>query len=129
MAIFRALYGDRSHPSADAVYSRVRKEFPHISFDTVNRTLQSFATLGLIAVAESYGRQRRYDTRTGQHHHLYCVKCHKIIDFESRDYDSLRVPDYISNTHTVLGKRVVLEGVCAQCSKKERKEHHGRTVL
>ena len=119
IAIYQELVNDDSHPTADDIHKKVCKRFPSISFDTVNRTLLLFANIGIIKIAESYGRQKRFDPNIDSHHHLCCIKCNRIIDFHHQAYDELKIPDKIKNNHTVLGKRVVLEIICDKCKKKE----------
>ena len=120
-AIYQELIGDYSHPSADDVYRRIRKKFPNISFDTVNRTLLSFVDIGIVKVVENYTRQKRFDSVVESHHHLCCIKCNTIIDFHSKVYDDLKIPSSIKNKYKVIGKRVVLEAVCDKCSRKEKR--------
>jgi len=96
-AIYKALQNDRSHPSADIVYKIIKATFPNISFDTVNRTLLSFVDIGVLKIAESYNRQKRFDPNLERHHHLSCIKCGKIIDFENKDFDELKIPNSIKN--------------------------------
>jgi Fur family peroxide stress response transcriptional regulator len=116
-AIYRELAGACDHPSADIVFKRIRKKFPHISLDTVNRTLHSFANMGLAKVVEGYGKPKRFDPDTGNHHHFQCIKCHKIIDFHSQTFDKIEIPNDIGSKVTVLNKKVVLEGICDRCKK------------
>ncbi|MHC4639877.1 MAG: Fur family transcriptional regulator, partial [Planctomycetota bacterium] len=40
--VYKALAKTAKHPSADCIFRIVRKEMPNISFDTVNRTLNTF---------------------------------------------------------------------------------------
>jgi len=120
-AIYKALQNDRSHPSADIVYKIIKATFPNISFDTVNRTLLSFVDIGVLKIAESYNRQKRFDPNLERHHHLSCIKCGKIIDFENKDFDELKIPNSIKNKYKVLGKRVVIECICDRCSSKRKR--------
>jgi Fur family peroxide stress response transcriptional regulator len=117
LAVFRQLAGSRDHPSADAVYRKVRKVMPDISFDTVNRTLLTFSRIGVANVVEGYGEPKRFDPDTHGHHHFRCTQCGAIIDFDNRAWDRLRVPEGIRRQHTVMNTRVVLEGVCRQCKE------------
>jgi Fur family peroxide stress response transcriptional regulator len=117
MAIYEALINDKAHPSADVVFQRIRKKIPNISFDTVNRTLLSFADLGLLKVVEGYGRPKRFDPDTNSHHHFQCLKCNKIIDFCNTGFDALEIPKEVKSRFTVTGKKVVLEGLCDFCKK------------
>ena len=114
-AIYRELIKSENHPSADTMYHSIRNEFPNISIDTVNRTLLTFAEIGLVCVVEGHGDPRRFDPNTEIHHHFHCRKCSAIIDFHSENYDQLQIPENIQKKYTVLSKRVVLDGICDTC--------------
>jgi Fur family peroxide stress response transcriptional regulator len=116
-AIFEELLKAKDHPTADDIYKRIVKRIPNISFDTVNRTLATFAEVGLTRIVEGYGQAKRYDPDLGAHHHFRCVRCARIVDFRSKDYDDLAVPAEIGGRFTVTGKKVVLEGLCELCGK------------
>lgn len=116
--IYEELSKATDHPSAEAIYKRVKKILPNISFDTVYRTLLSFTDLGIINLVEGYGEKKRFEPNTYNHHHCRCVKCHKIIDFCNEAYNSIQVPDELSKQFQVLNKRVILEGICAKCKGK-----------
>jgi len=116
-AVFNALADAEDHPSADAVYQKVKKEFPNISFDTVNRTLIVFSEIGLVEVVEGQGDPRRFDPRMEHHHHFYCVRCGKITDFLSEELNQIEIPPHIEQDFTVISKRMVLKGYCTDCRK------------
>ena len=116
VAIYRELFNSNSHPTADTIYQNVKKEYPNISFDTVNRTLLTFAQIGVLEVVEIFGGAKRFDTDVKNHHHLHCVQCGQIQDFINDDYDNLDVPADIHNYFQVKSKRVVLKGICKACS-------------
>jgi len=118
MAIYRELVNSVDHPTADAMYQLIKREFPNISFDTVNRTLLTFAQIGLVDLVEVYGGAKRFDPNTATHHHLHCVTCGKIVDFFNDDYTNLEIPNTIQQRFHVLNSRVVLKGFCEQCSKQ-----------
>jgi Fur family peroxide stress response transcriptional regulator len=118
MAIYTELIKSKNHPSAELIFQRIRKQFPNISFDTVNRTLFTFSEIGLVDVVEGLGRPRRFDSDMSMHHHFHCIKCGNIIDFNSDAYNSLEIPEDIERKYTVIRKRVVLKGICDKCRKK-----------
>ena len=120
-AVYKAVAGSLDHPSADTVYRLVKKRFPEISFDTVNRTLLRFAESGILGIVEGFGEPRRYDPNTEGHHHFHCIGCNKIVDFESKRYDDLKIPEPIHKRFTILSKRVVLNGLCEKCSGSKRR--------
>jgi Fur family peroxide stress response transcriptional regulator len=117
VAIYEELVDSKSHPTADAVYQIVKREYPSISFDTVNRTLLTFAEIGIVDIVEIFGGAKRFDPQVANHHHLHCARCGKIIDFYSRAYDDLDIPDEVSEQFRVIHKRVILKGICNECRK------------
>ena len=116
VAIYQALIQSNRHPTADMMFRLVRKDFPHISFDTVNRTLLTFADIGVVEVVEVFGGPKRFDPDIEDHHHLHCTACGKIIDFKNDNYTDLEVPASITEMFKVISKRVVLKGLCADCA-------------
>jgi len=119
VAIYRVLIQSKQHPTADRVFRAVKKEFPNISFDTVNRTLLTFADIGVVDVVEVFGGPKRFDPDMTDHHHLHCMVCGRIIDFEYEGYARLEVPKAIATTFKVISKRVVLKGLCDMCTTKQ----------
>ena len=116
--ILEELLRAKDHPTADAIYKRVRKSMPNISFDTVYRTLLLFAEIGMVSLVEGYGEQKRFEPNLHNHHHCRCIKCHAIIDFCNDSYDAIQVPEGLSKQFQVLNKRVVFEGICSKCKQK-----------
>ena len=116
VAIYRALMRSHQHPTADLMFRTVQADFPNISFDTVNRTLLTFADIGVVDVVEVFGGPKRFDPDINDHHHLHCKACGKIIDFENDDYSDLDVPESLAGTFTVISKRVILKGLCDACT-------------
>ncbi|NTU54468.1 MAG: transcriptional repressor [Chlorobiaceae bacterium] len=117
IAIYNLLRETTGHPSADCIYRKITDTWPTISFDTVNRTLLTFADIGVIAMVESYSLSRRFDSQTENHHHLHCIRCGQIIDFCDSSFDNLRIPDQITGSFTVTGKRMVISGICSDCTE------------
>ena len=119
IAIFMALAGSTEHPSADNIYRSIHREYPHISFETVNRTLLLFVEKGLLDVVESFSGARRFDPHTGQHHHIHCIKCGQIVDVFEEALDQVAIPESISKNYHVLGKRVVVHVICPACQSNQ----------
>lgn len=118
IAIYKLLIDSTDHPSADWVYRKITDTCPTISFDTVNRTLLTFAEIGVIEIVESYSLSRRFDSQTGNHHHRHCIRCGSITDFRDSSIDDIRLPEQIGDQFTVTGKRMVIRGICAECAEK-----------
>lgn len=118
VAIYRELVQSKRHPSADLMFRTIRKTFPNISFDTVNRTLQTFTEIGVVDMVEVFGGAKRFDPDVSEHHHLHCTACGKIIDFEFDGYTQLEIPEVVAKNFTVTGRRVVLKGLCDACRQE-----------
>ncbi len=116
--IFDELVKATDHPTADAIYKRVRKTLSNISFDTVYRTLLSFTELGLVNLVEGTGEQKRFEPNLRHHHHFRCIKCYTIYDFENDAYNDIAVPEAVQRQGVIINKRVVLEGICSRCKGK-----------
>jgi Fur family transcriptional regulator, peroxide stress response regulator len=117
MAIYRGIVDSTEHPTVDGMFQTVKKEFPNISYDTVSRTMLTFAQIGIVDLVETYGGAKRFDPNVTDHHHLHCVSCGKILDFYNDHYNNLEIPDEIGQQFKVLSSRVVLKGICDNCSQ------------
>jgi len=121
IAIYRELIQTDEHPSAEMLYEKVKKTFPSISLDTVNRTLITLNEIGAAFTVIGSGDARRYDGGLNEHQHFKCVKCKRIIDFHHKPFDNIKPPPEISERFTVLRKTVYIEGLCDLCGKINRK--------
>ena len=120
MAVYKALVETTEHPSAEMVFRKVRRTFPSISLDTVNRTLLTLSDMGAAFVVEGSGDAKRFDADLSTHQHFKCVKCRRIIDFHHEPFDQIDLPENLAGRFTVLRKTVYLEGLCNQCDGEDR---------
>ena len=119
VAILRAVGNTGSHPDADAVYRHVVREHPHISRDTVYRTLSMMEEKKIIGSVLFVGNAKRYDPNTERHHHLICLRCRKIFDFAAEKFDLLEPPASWSAKFQVFRTTVHVEGICDECQNRE----------
>ncbi|MGR0482268.1 MAG: Fur family transcriptional regulator [Candidatus Electronema sp. V4] len=108
----------KGHPTADALYERLKKKLPRISLATVYRNLEILSEAGMIRKLEISGRQKRFDRQLEQHHHIYCVQCHRV--------DNLRVetvsPESAAEIgYRISGCRIEFFGICPDCQKKNER--------
>jgi len=80
VAVARYLLHTDDHPSADEVWSRVRKRFPHVSRATVYNTLHLFVEKGLIRQFALTEGRVVFDPKTEDHHHFIDEDTGKIHD-------------------------------------------------
>jgi Fur family peroxide stress response transcriptional regulator len=119
VAVYKALIASSEHPSAEAVYDKVKGVLPNISLDTVNRTLNTLNEIGAAFVVEGSGDVRRFDGNLENHQHFKCVKCRKIFDFQSEPLDNTETLKKLEERFRVLRITVYAEGLCQMCLKKK----------
>lgn len=123
VVVYKALIESKEHPSADMLWRKVRKAYPNISLDTVNRTLLTLAEIGAAHIIEGSGDVKRFDGCLESHQHFKCIKCRKIFDFHHKPFDNITVPRSIGEKYTVLRKTVYLEGLCDLCREKAENDN------
>jgi Fur family transcriptional regulator, peroxide stress response regulator len=117
LAIYQVLYEHKEHPSAEEIYQQVRKRFPMISLGTVYKTLERFHEVNLIQKVSPVTEVARYEAKTTHHHHMICLECQTIQDFEDLESNvNVSVPE--GSSFSVLRRQVVLQGYCAHCKPK-----------
>lgn len=114
-AVFDAVRATREHPTAEMVYNALKEEDPKISLATVYRNLHILSDDGKIKRVSIPGRSDRYDGFTGEHVHLCCTSCGRIIDIEGLDTFILddeieRISDF-----QIQSKDIICEGLCKDC--------------
>ena len=119
VAVYKALVGTDTHPTAEEVHKMVKREFRNISLDTVNRTLLTLTEIGVAFQVEGTGQPRRYDGGLEDHQHFRCIKCGKVIDFHYEPFDNIAIPQYLQGQFEIIRKTVYLEGICGICRKSE----------
>ena len=117
MAVYKALVETTEHPSAEVVFRKVRRTFPSISLDTVNRTLLTLSEMGAAFVVEGSGEAKRFDANLDTHQHFKCIRCRKIMDFHHEPFDRIDIPESLARRFTVLRKSVYIEGLCDRCKE------------
>ncbi|HIE39063.1 MAG TPA: transcriptional repressor [Anaerolineae bacterium] len=113
--IFGLLAGDDTHPTAEEVYRRVRAVMPEVSRTTVYNTLRELVALGGLAPVDNLSKEgTRYDTNTDHHHHLFCAKCHALVDID-RDFEGIELPQEEAKGFRLVDYQVTFFGYCPDC--------------
>jgi Fe2+ or Zn2+ uptake regulation protein len=113
--IFELLAEDDGHPTADEIYQRVLSVMPEVSRTTVYNTLRELVALDeLTAVEDLNENGTRYDTNSSHHHHLFCMRCHALIDI-SRDFAGVELPPEETAGYRIVKSQVTFYGICPDC--------------
>lgn len=119
--IFRELTRDPGHPTAERVFSAVRKRLKTISLDTVYRTITTFEKYDLVRRVQIIDGTARFDINLAIHHHLVCTRCDKIEDFYWPELDRLKLPESITGWPKIDSRHVEIRGLCHDCKMKPGK--------
>jgi Fe2+ or Zn2+ uptake regulation protein len=78
-AIYEALHGDNSHPTAEELYRRVKPQMRRLSLATVYNTLEALCKVGLARKLPTNNGRCRYDADTSEHLHV-CFREDGVIE-------------------------------------------------
>jgi Fur family ferric uptake transcriptional regulator len=120
-----AVSQEHGHFDADELIDRLprRGEENYVSSATVYRTLREFVDAGLLKSFQLDGRTvYELDYGYPQHDHLYCTRCRKLFEFQSETLMSIRDDVAAEKGFRVTGHRMIIHGVCRECSKNRRKK-------
>jgi len=94
-----------------------------VSRPTVYRTLNELVDAGLLRRMNLGGRAvYEHDYGYPQHDHLHCTHCEKLIEFQSTDLKKIRDAAACEHGFLVTGHRLIISGVCADCSRKRHRQ-------
>ncbi|MEK7773882.1 MAG: transcriptional repressor [Deltaproteobacteria bacterium] len=115
LAILKFLEGNTGHPTAEDIYSEIRKKHPTVSFATVYNTIQALKERGDVSEITIDPERKHFDPNPAPHHHIICTVCNKISDILIDYSETLRLPENILKDFTVTGNHVDFYGVCGDC--------------
>ena len=119
------VFASHDHFDADELIERLprRGEKNYVSPATVYRTLRDLVEAGLLRSFQLDGRTVfEHDYGYPQHDHLYCTRCRKLLEFQSDALMKLRDEVAAEQGFRVSGHRMIIQGICRDCSKRRRKK-------
>lgn len=92
---------------------------------TVYRTLDELVNAGLLRKFELDGRAVfEHDYGYPEHDHLYCKQCQRLIEFQSAELGRLVAEVAADHQFRMTGHRLIVSGVCSDCSRNRRRTAH-----
>jgi len=119
-AILRVLRSTTSHPTAEWIFSEVRKEVPHISLGTVYRNLRQLRERGEILELDFNGAPGRFDANAEEHYHFRCARCERVFDVDEPVSKGLGKRAARETGFRISGYRLDFRGLCKECQKGEK---------
>nr|WP_277998253.1 Fur family transcriptional regulator [Zhaonella formicivorans] len=106
------------HLSAEEVYKIVKEKNPEIGLATVYRTLDLLAELDILQKMDFGDGKSRYefnDQEVHHHHHLICLKCGHVEEFEDDLLETLEAAISRKTNFEVLDHQLKFYGYCQKC--------------
>ena len=116
--ILEELRTRKDHPSADEIFSRVKRRLPRISLGTVYRNLEILSQLGEIQELKLSGSLKRYDWNPNKHYHIRCVNCERVDDAPIAPLNQIEDDLYQATVFEIIGHNLEFTGLCPDCTKK-----------
>lgn len=113
-SMLRILRNTKSHPTANEIYTEIRKTDPKISLGTVYRNLNLLCDNGIILRIDTDHDSVHYDGCIEPHCHFVCRNCDKVFDL-SLDTSDLDKKVEAECGFDVRGHSLVFYGKCNNC--------------
>ena len=102
------------------VLAIAQREVDGLGIATVYRTVKALLDDGWLVAVELPGGIARYETAgKGHHHHFHCDACQGVFELDGciPSVEGLAKPGFAVRNH-----EVVLYGMCADCTRRRRRE-------
>jgi Fur family ferric uptake transcriptional regulator len=116
------LENESNHLSPEEIHQLVKQKQPDTGIATVYRTLQLFDELDIAHKLNFGDGCYRYEiTRESghQHHHLICLKCGKVREFDDDLLEQLEKDVEKKSNFKVVDHRLKFFGYCKDCKQKD----------
>lgn len=113
--IMNFLMSRKDHPTADVVYTNVRKENPNISLGTVYRNLTLLSEMGEIQRLRLGDGIDHFDADTSSHYHFVCSDCGCVIDLKMDDISHILKTAQTGFDGEIAGHVTYFYGQCPLC--------------
>lgn len=120
IAISRFTLSSKDHPTAQTIYSEVKKVYPTVSLATVYKTIQILKSEGLIQELNSPQGQNRFDSDIKPHINLVCLQCGSIEDWEDSMVPEIIARAKVATNFTATGQSFEVYGICQSCERKAK---------
>lgn len=114
--IIDTLKHSKDHPTISELYKKVKSADNSIGQATVYRTVSMLYNTYKLKKIPIKGIDH-YDMNDIDHYHLYCKKCHKIIDlFDDNYFDLMKKMEKQYNIK-LDQQDILFKGICNECLK------------
>jgi len=116
--VYDVLLQKLDHPTAEDVFTRVKRQKPDISHATVYNCLDALVECGLVRQVQLRRGATRFCPNMEEHCHYYCDECGAVFD--------VTLPVEPASMPRPWGFKVdhydiAVHGACAECARRKKK--------
>ena len=128
-SIKACLMSRKDHPTADALYTSIREQFPNISLGTVYRNLNLLVEMGLLHRIYTGMGADRFDAVVTAHPHLICSSCGGVFDLECQvERETAQLKQAFERSGATIDEvQVRAWGICDRCKQNHQKENEHKS--
>lgn len=116
-AIISMLRSRYDHPTAEQLYTDLKKKYPKISLGTVYRNLALLESMGEIMKISSSGESDRFDGNANNHYHFECKECKCVFDIDMPVQATLNETAAQAINAEIHDHSLIFYGICKSCRK------------
>jgi Fe2+ or Zn2+ uptake regulation protein len=116
LEVMKYLERSNHHPTADEIYTALKKKNPSLSKTTVYNILETLRMHDIIQVLTISKSEQRYEFGNKMHHHFLCKKCGNITDI---DIECPFLHGMLKGEHKVEEVHGYFKGICKKCLRKK----------
>lgn len=120
-AVLRVIETASKHLDASQIRRKAQRVDATVDRSTVYRTLELLKRQGLIDeldLLHMEGERHYYERKLGKDHiHMACLRCGKIMEFQSKIFESLKRQLERDCRFKIAVSRLEVGGYCSSCSK------------
>lgn len=116
--IYQILCRSREHLDAEGIWKAAQQEDERVNLATVYRNLHVLLEAGLVRqsyIGEDLKRVYYEIPKPGEHIHLVCVRCGKVLELESARLNTVFGELEQEHQVRILARHIQLDGLCGDC--------------
>ena len=117
-AIIENLRNRYDHPTAEQLYTDLRKKYPKLSLGTVYRNLALLEKLGEVIKISASGDSDHFDSTVNNHYHFACTECGGVTDVNMPVDEKLDTMVGELTKADIKTHSLIFYGTCEKCKKK-----------
>lgn len=125
--IWTSLSEDRTHPTADDLYRRLKPVLPSLSMTTLYNVLNELVEWGEIRRFDTGDGHIHFDPDTSGHAELVCMRCFAVIDAPKGSVPEHNVPQEVAG-YAIVSHSEQYFGYCPLCLEALRAQAAGAPV-